>query len=433
MSEDYLGGLVESPSINYTERLKYLNLAREVSKNTGALFLDTVNDKKLYGMVDNQFYIVAPNPEPVSFGDYAADAEGLNYLVTQYNRFREEYNKAVATTALQAPDIVAGLVPKKSYINFEENFKSYQDLVEEVLVDVILRKHHLSHDTILSFSDFLRHYKKAMFDIEMADHKLTRTGYVLSPFSTCFESGLYIDLSPGLSPEIDSVKASLLLDDNFRCYAQTATRHGFYVDLNCPWRLILNLNATPTRKNILNNNMERPFYGFYRSEYLQRVGYGDFWTLQNTLLRAYRKLRLVTHPDVQHLQISSAAGSDIKGWVEIYLLTRFREIGIMSIQDFESADQSSNPGLRRFSEALRYTYDLMSTIGLMNASMDQQSFPLTFRSGVLGYIEELCAKELKDRLMQDHSDPYISETSQNFIYRDSTNPDQESSLEQENS
>ena len=323
------------------------------------------------------------------------------------------------------PDIVSGLIPKRSYIDFNVNFRSYQQLVEEVLVDIIVRKYYNEEQFSNTYPDFLTLYKKAMFDEEMENYKLTKTGYVLSSFSTCFESGLYIDISPGQSPEIDSVKASLLLEENFQCYAQTATRHGFYVDLNCPWRLVLNLNSKKTRLNIVNNNTTRPFYGFYRSEYLERVGYGDFWVLQGSLSNSYKKFYNIVSPDGPpiHNNISPSMGADLKKWIEIYLLTRFREIGIVKLEDFQSTDESNRTGAQRYMTALAACYDILDAAERTSSQSGFEFGPLTSRSGPIGYIENLCAEELKVRLMRDQD--YFTRGSQDFVYRqDEVDPEE---------
>ena len=60
-----------------------------------------------------------------------------------------------------------------------------------------------------------------------------------------------------------------------------ANEHGFYVDINCPWRMVLNLKSPVAQENILNGRSVDKFEDFYSDTYVMKIGYDDFWALKS--------------------------------------------------------------------------------------------------------------------------------------------------------
>jgi hypothetical protein len=388
-----MGGLVSDPGQNYSERIRYSDFIEEKKASLGINFLDTVSKTPLYGSIDNDYYIVEPNPELVQFGDYAGGISGLNFVVSCFNKFRDFYLDAASRGNIGVPVGLEGLVVKKSYEDISEKYTNFQNLLSQVMIDPFLTGRFAG--PLMSFSSFVSALDQVIFDEDKKQYKLSKSGYVLSRYASAYQTGLYIDLAPHNDPAVDYVKVALISDPNFECYGQIANEYGFFVDQNCPWRLVLNLYSPVAQENILNSVSHRPFNDFYSEEYLIKVGLDDYWRIKSFYKRLYLKYAQTKGQSV--LQTFADAVPE-ESWIETYLTNRMREIGEFKNADFYSSDEDPTPARKRFKKVLT------ESIEKYNILLHQGLSQLTHNSGVILFIENTCANLLKERLRRTNVD-----------------------------
>ena len=384
--QQFLGGLTNNNQTSILERKKYKNFINEKKHELGIFFLDSVDEEKLYGFLDHKSYLVEPNPELVSFGDYAGEIVGLNYVVSIYNQFRDYYLSVQATSQIGIPDLFQGLVAKKSYSDISENYERYQNIVSKVMLEPFLTGRY-SSEPFLEFNQFMDRLNSVIFDDDKKNYKITKTGYMLSPYSSVYDTGIYVDLAPQLDPSVDYEKAQIILDPNFKCFGEIANSFGFLVDQNCPWRLALDLRSENVQANILNFNYQRPFTEFYSGEYLIRTGLDDYWNLKSFYKRLYIEyFRLKSSAD--GLLQSALDSYPEQKWLACYLLNRLRELGELKKVDFESSDADPTEKKKVFQNMLT---EAKERFIILEGS-------LTHGSGVLPYLEKSFSEILKKRL-----------------------------------
>lgn len=383
-------GLVADQRIVYRDRIKYSEYVDQKSFELGIDFLDTVNKVPLYGFVDRGYHIVEPNPELQTFGDYAADLKGLNYTVACFNNFRDRFLEiASQSDSFSAPQRLEGLIPKKSYLDISEGYLEYQGLVSEAFLETLLVQESARNMQLFQFLDAL---DMALFSPDRKQYKVTKSGFVLSTYSRVYYTGLYVDLAPQMNPSIDYEKVELLSDPFFKCYGQMANRYGFYIDKNCPWRLVLNLNSPVTRANIQNSNFSRNFYDFYSEEYLMRIGLDDYWNFKSFYKRMYMKyLKEIGQETISRSVLDSV---EEERWIKSYVINRLREIGEYKAADYHSSDQAPTPSKIKYNKLLTTAIERYNILGYQN--MQQ----LSSNSGVILYIEEQCADLLRSRIRE---------------------------------
>tara|TARA_B100001250_G_C19798304_1_gene789796 strand:- start:1296 stop:2510 length:1215 start_codon:yes stop_codon:yes gene_type:complete len=395
-SEDkFMGGLVSSPGENFSERIRYSEFIEEKKASLGVEFLDTLRKSRLYGFVDTDFYMVEPNPELVTFGDYAGQIVGLNYVVSCFNKFRDYYLKAVSQGGLALPEALGALVVKKSFEEMTEKYTNFQNLLAQVMIEPFISGRHAG--PLMSFESFVENLNQVIFDEDKKHYKITKSGYILSRYASAYQTGLYVDFAPHLDPAVDYVKVELVSDPNFKCYGQIANEYGFLVDQNCPWRLVLDLNSARVREDILNSNNRRPFHEFYSEEYLIKVGLDDYWRLKAFYKKMY--LKYTQAKGVSGVLRSFADRFPEEKWIESYLLNRMREIGEFLNVDYYSSTEAPTPSRKKFKKIL--TEALEKYTILRHQGLPQ----LTHNSGVILFIENTCAKLLKERIRKANSDP----------------------------
>ena len=389
MAEDnFLGGLAGNNQTQIRERKRYSDFVEEKKAELGVQFLDTISETKLYGFLDYKGYLVEPNPELLAFGDYSGEIVGLNFVVKLYNMFRDHYLRAINESQVGIPQAFQGLIVKKSYENISENYQRYQQIVSQVLMDPMSNTP--VNAPVLNFNEFVSSLTEIIFDDDKKNYKITKTGYILSPYSKVYETGLYVDLAPQLDSNIDYIKAQIISDESFQCFAEIANSFGFLIDQNCPWRLALDLKSKEVQANILNYNYDRPFRDFYSSEYLIRTGLDDYFELQSFYKRMYIEYWSLKNPTTTLLR-SVLDSCPEETWIRVYLTNRMRETGTLKRADFYSSDADPSSRKKIFQNIL--TECLNRYRILQNG--------LTHNSGVINYVESVIASSLEERIKKE--------------------------------
>ena len=111
----------------------------------------------------------------------------------------------------------------------------YRDFVQEYL------QRERRHEKIPDFKGFCKEFIRYALPIAKR-FPITRTGYILSNLCSPFISGLMIEVARerhGTQNNRNVLKYTG--DRNFRFFAKEASKVGFMVDKNAPWRLVFNL------------------------------------------------------------------------------------------------------------------------------------------------------------------------------------------------
>lgn len=386
MEQDrYLGGIAPNTQTQIKERIRYSEFIEFKKQELGINFLDTVSHDKMYGFVDDEYYLVEPNPELQSFGEYAGEIVGQNFVVSMYNMFRDYYLERSSQVGIEIPQYFPGLVVKKSYENISDNYQRYQKIVSQVMLDPFLNGRFSG--PLLNFNKFIESLNSVIFDDNKKNYKICKTGYILSPYAKVYETGLYVDLSPELDTSIDYTKVEIVSDSSFQCFGEIANQFGFLIDQNCPWRLVLDLKSKPVQENILNYNFSRPFKDFYRSNYLIRPGLDDYTNLKSFYKRLYLEYFNIVAPGQELLQ-SVFDSYPEESWIECYLLNRLRDLGFLKNADFYSSEIQPTEQKKKFKNLLT---ECLERYRILHNE-------LSHLSGVVSFIEKTCSEILQERI-----------------------------------
>jgi hypothetical protein len=366
MSEMFRGGLTKNYSQDYVERKKYLDFL----KKSGYDLLDTLYEKKLYGFVNDKYEAVSPTAQTISFGPYSGNIQGLNYVVDLFNNFRNFYLSKTSTSDLEVPLQIEGLIPKKSYVDYEKNYNLYIDTVSSVILQEAISTFRLRPVEFVDFVDFI---DSVIFSDSMRGLSLTKSGYLLSKDSSVHETGLYVDMRPDLSAGTDAAKAELINDDSFECYVDFANEFGFSVDANSPWRLALNLQSPAAQSNILNSRPSASFLNLYSDMYTQKVALDDFGALKNAYKSVYLRFQELRGLSGPSRDLANAFNLSKSRLLESLLLNKFKDLGLMT----------SSTRSQLFKDTLNKVLDI------------NDRFRLISISGPIHYINSFSAQQLK--------------------------------------
>lgn len=370
MSEklNFLGGSSSNNSIQFSERKRFLDYFR----NQDLPVLDTLYERRLYGFINNKGHVIMPVTNTTRFGTDSGVTQGLSYVVEMYNSFRNVYRE---NTAINLPEVIPDLVPKRSFDDFDSSYETYELLMLERLMPTLREK---LENKRVSFLKFIECAEESLFSTSMSEIPMTKSGFALSNYSSAYCTGLYIDVVNGQDGSVDFSKPGFYEDPDFECFVKLANESGFYVDANCPWRLVLNLDSEITKRKILNGRDFEEFDKFYYDVYTINVGYDDYWTLRTFMQKLFIEYHRIN--DLKIESVPRLPGGQLR-WLEFLLVNRFREMSLMLKTSEKSEDM--------FSSVLKKTIDINKTYGL------------TSNLGSIGFINNYFGDKLLERLKSD--------------------------------
>ena len=432
----FMGGQVDTDAQQYDERKRYSAYSSNYA--IGTPLLDTVEDRKLYGFLDHNYHPIEPNAEiqPTSgqpigvktFGDYSPEIYGLNFVVDLFTSFRNYYIDLMRRTGLTLPEEISPLVPTRSFNEVDTDILQYERYLSTKINNYLISEEFVPQEEHpLNLQKYLNYVSTAMFENEMLKDSITKSGFLLSPRSTVYNTGLYIDLFSGGNPEIDLDKQKILEYDGFKCFVEKAWEHGFYVDKNCPWRLVLNLESLKVKKNIMFSNGENPtrqllrFNDFYSNQKTLKTGLDDYWFLRDFIKKAFYDYRMqLEEESMTDIYINNEMNSiATETWLEHLIKYRLKELGYFKKRDL--LDQES-PRYSLFQEILAQALFRLNLSQLYeNPNSGEpllELYGLEGTSGALKYIEARCAGIIKHEIEKSkkksfnnrHTTGYLSES-----------------------
>ena len=199
-----------------------------------------------YGRVDPSFNVVEANPNYLeTIGtDPTSRIKVLNFVKDAFNDFRQEYNKRAAMGNRRGENpAFADMVPKRGYENPTFAYKDYITKVYYDFVSIYLNESRAAK--ITSFEKFADEY---LIYLETRDRKMnspvTKSAFLVGNRMSPLITGLCVEIDTK-DHAVDTVKVEKFIEDaDFEFYSQLATKYGFLIDKNAPWRLIANI-ASP--------------------------------------------------------------------------------------------------------------------------------------------------------------------------------------------
>ncbi len=237
----------------YVEQfIKSINVFNDIDDN----FIDTWNDRRLYGRVNAWNKPIFPKQEKIiSKEDGESAYYGMDFVLDMFFEFKRYY-EAVAQKNKWAFKIDSTSL--ETYVHPVDQYTSYLAIIlkefNNVLKAAIVDPYYLSFDTYLK-------ELCAVID-RQREKRVLFSSYILSSDYDVTGSGLYIDLvSADYFSDMKKVE-DFFQKAHYKFLVESARRFGFLVDKNIPWRIVVDLNSFATSYfikrrrefNILTNN-----------------------------------------------------------------------------------------------------------------------------------------------------------------------------------
>ena len=250
-----------------------------------------LNEKIFIGRVDGSFNPVFVNQKELdNFGPGSSTKVGLRVVTEAYKDMKRKYDRDFAQGYINrnAPALTE-LNVKKAFINpFDDYKNNLRSRTEDFLSYV---KNNRLINTIEDFDSFVNPFLQYVKDTGK-QRPITRSMYFLTR--------RYSPLSTGLAFEVDEAPYSedqykidaYYRQKNFQYFKNLASRYGFVIDKNIPWRLVADLNSPQMTPYI-----ERAFGFPGGSNYVLAVAYtqtygDDVPSIINLMVQFYNRIAL---------------------------------------------------------------------------------------------------------------------------------------------
>jgi len=207
--------------------------------------IDFWYNEMLFGRVNKQGDIVYPSEAFLKQLDSESGTYFvLDFVADAYESFRrdmlfqETQNHFIN---IDGTPFMDRFEPTKSWISINANYDNYvRDYYDSFLMPFMSDPSRIGD--IENFDDFITAFTRLVNRISMAV-PLTKTEYITSKYSSPLVSGLVIEFAEKEHGDDIGKITEFVNNVNFELYREIASRNGFAVDMNAPWRLIADVGS----------------------------------------------------------------------------------------------------------------------------------------------------------------------------------------------
>lgn len=222
------------------------------------------NASQRYGRVDLNNQVVYPKESKMT---HYGEAKVFDFVAEM---LEELYQFTQTSILMQTLDPKQGnLFPLKFLSGYVSPHNTHLSYLQRKTAGFLKSTHENEEDKkIVDYEDF---QKSFLNFIERTEKKvlLSKSKYYSSNTGNPAMSGLFIETKM-FSHADDSLKMMILRDNNFGYFVEAARRHGFFVDMNAPWRLVVDIRSCYVRTKLKQrgvNNVLEFFEEYYIPSY----------------------------------------------------------------------------------------------------------------------------------------------------------------------
>lgn len=216
--------------------IKEMNVFQDIDDN----FIDTWNDRRLYGRVNSWNKPIFPKKDKIIVKEQDGLAYyGLDFVLDMFFEFKRYYEQVAQKNKwdfkINTTSLETYVHPIDLYNNYlAEIFKEFNAVLGLSIVDPYS----------LSFATYLR--ELCAVSERQRERTMLFSSYILSFDYDLIGSGLYIDLTAADYFNDREKVQKFFEKDHYKFMVESARRFGFLVDKNVPWRIVVDLNSFAT-------------------------------------------------------------------------------------------------------------------------------------------------------------------------------------------
>ena len=354
----------------FRERGNYKKLFSTISGE----FIDLWDSgNRLYGQVDLSGNYVLPNAQnmrSVNPGERSKKTTFmLDFAAEMFQDFGDFYKEAVVSRRIPSSENIV-IEPIKGWSSNVADHHKVQQKIFNSYFNTAINNRNNEGEKVRDFDSFINRYVPFLSRRKKTNTPLLFSSYIRNRGSV-LATGLAIEMSTDDKSD-DQVKFEKYINDPaFKHYVSAANKHGFLVDQNAPWRLIVNLRSEYTKEYLMDyygvNNLHEFFDLYY-----EKTEYEDARILKHHLLNLYNKIVEVA-PTYSIKEITSTGTCVTKITREKLLLeeemtsTRHDKLLIKTMLFLYAKEQNKNWNQEKFNKIYENTLSQLQRFGLNKA------------------------------------------------------------------
>ena len=182
----------------------------------------------------------------------------LNFVADAYIDFEKYVKTGKGTKLLPDNFFTTEWGPKRGWFDINQEYQNSMNSFYNNFVGPYLDGRS-KHKEIINFETFLEIFINEFISNTISDTPLTKTGLVSSRFIGPNASGLCIELSAADHGDDNGKIDDFISNPNFEFYTLAASKFGFLIDKNAPWRLVANLES-PAMQEYARSYIKQPIF-----------------------------------------------------------------------------------------------------------------------------------------------------------------------------
>ena len=280
----------------YVNRLTY-----ELYAMPSSLDIDVIKDfwkfeNIFYGRVDKNYSSVTAFPSKLV--NVEEEVYLLDFVADAYKQLQLEFKLAVSSGKIpQGIPHFSEFKATKGYINPAITYNRVFSQVQELLVAAIIGN--LEADKAsLTFRGFYDIFS-LFLPLAVRDFPVLLSGIMTSKKTYLPHTGISFEIAD-LSHGTDKAKIEIIDSVCFEFFINAASKYGFYIDKNAPWRLVANLSSKPMALYMSERLGGAGSVGSYFNFYTEQACFQDFDSLKGLCAQTYNLL-VDTKPSINEV------------------------------------------------------------------------------------------------------------------------------------
>ena len=170
----------------------------------------------------------------------------VDFVADAFEALKSYYGKAFKRKKLRQKSIMKQIKPYKAWESINLSYHEHILTLYKGFFEVFI-KTTKQEKQIISFESFLRVYGQYLENF-LDIMPMTKTGFVLSKYTSIYSSGLAIDVFPAGSLGMKETVDTFISDPNFNFFANACKKFGFRVDKHAPYRIIADIYSPNMKK-----------------------------------------------------------------------------------------------------------------------------------------------------------------------------------------
>lgn len=306
----------------YDEKIVPLTV-NEVYNNSKENYIDLFINKPFYGRINhfsNSCFAGEVRNSEISPAEYGkllpfitdknkflkkfenSDQYAMNFVVDSFQEMIDYYNRnCQIINSLSKTGVLANLRPVVGYIDPVIEYFYFLSSVNRSIDKFCTFNDNNKFKTITNFTDYCN-IAISFFIKNREDFSILFSNFIMSRYCPPNASGLVVQIASENSGDDFLKSYTYMSNKNYNFFVECAQRFGFFIDRNCPWRLVANFSSDNMLPYMSRYKLQ-DYKDTFKKQFLETYEY-DIYMLKYALINLYLEFLTLYPTYIKKTQIN---------------------------------------------------------------------------------------------------------------------------------